>query len=66
MDPKNEKLPGILMKGLEEGGAAGQLPDVERLLSDYYQARQWDRSSGKPTTKKLLELGLDEVAAELH
>jgi aldehyde:ferredoxin oxidoreductase len=54
------------MQPLTEGGTAGYVPDVEKLLTDYYQARAWDRKTGKPTREKLLELGLDEVAALLH
>jgi aldehyde:ferredoxin oxidoreductase len=66
LNPGREKLPGLLLRPLEEGGTAGYVPDVDRLLSDYYVARQWDRSTGKPSEEKLLELGLEEVAAELY
>ena len=65
-NPKHEKLPSLFMQPLTEGGTAGYVPDVEKLLTDYYQARAWDRKTGKPTREKLLELGLDEVAALLH
>ncbi|HUW95671.1 MAG TPA: aldehyde ferredoxin oxidoreductase C-terminal domain-containing protein [Anaerolineae bacterium] len=51
---------------MEEGGTGGYVPDVDRLLSDYYEARQWDRVTGKPTKRKLVELGLDEVADVLY
>jgi len=63
---KDEKLPPLLLQPLEEGGTDGYVPDVERLLSDYYQVRGWDRQSGKPTREKLLELGLGDVAEELY
>ena len=65
-NPEHEKLPSLFMQPLTEGGTAGYVPDVEKLLTDYYQARAWDRKTGKPTREKLLELGLDEVAALLH
>ncbi len=65
-DVQRERLPGLFQQGLPEGGTGGYVPDVERLLADYYDARQWDRSSGKPTRQKLVELGLDEVADELY
>ncbi len=63
---KDEKLPPLLLQPLEEGGTGGYVPDVERLLSDYYQVRNWDRKSGKPTAEKLSELDLGDVAEELH
>jgi len=65
-DVKREKLPGLFEQALEEGGTGGYVPDVDRLLSDYYEARQWDRVTGKPTKRKLVELGLDEVADVLY
>jgi aldehyde:ferredoxin oxidoreductase len=66
LKPEQERLPGLLMQPLDEGGTAGYVPDVDRLLSEYYEARQWDRTSGKPSEQKLLQLGLQEVAAELY
>ncbi len=65
-DSKDEKLPPLLLQPLDEGGTGGYVPDVERLLSDYYQVREWDRVSGKPTAEKLRELGLDDVTKELY
>ena len=38
---------------------------VERLLNEYYELRGWDLATGIPTKEKLIELGLDDVAAEL-
>jgi aldehyde:ferredoxin oxidoreductase len=65
-DVEGERLPGLFQQALGEGGTGGYVPDVDRLLSDYYQARQWDRKTGKPTKRKLVELGLDEVVDELY
>lgn len=59
--PRDEKLPGLLMRPLDEGGTTAYVPDVDRLLSDYYEARDWDRETGKPTRGKLRELQLDGV-----
>jgi aldehyde:ferredoxin oxidoreductase len=63
--PKGERLPPLLLKPLEEGGTGGYVPDVERLLDDYYRVRGWDRETGKPTQETLLSLGLGEVARGL-
>ena len=49
----------------EEGGAAGFVPDLREMLDAYYEARGWDKKTGKPTRKKLVELGLVDVAEEL-
>jgi aldehyde:ferredoxin oxidoreductase len=66
LKPENEKLPEILMKPLMEGGTEGYVPDVDRLLTDYYEARQWDRESGRPSREKLEELELGDFAEELY
>lgn len=63
---EDEKLPGLLLRPLEEGGTAQYVPDVERLLSDYYEVRKWDRRSGRPTLEKLRQLDLADVAEELY
>ena len=42
-------------KGPEIGS---EIKDFERMLDEYYQARNWDISSGKPLPKKLKELDL--------
>jgi aldehyde:ferredoxin oxidoreductase len=41
------------------------VPDIEAMLSAYYQARNWDTETGKPSREKLIELALDEVANDL-
>jgi aldehyde:ferredoxin oxidoreductase len=35
------------------------------LLKDYYRLNDWDWNTGKPTRKKLLSLGLDDVSRDL-
>jgi aldehyde:ferredoxin oxidoreductase len=61
----NDKLPKALLVSLKEGGAEGYSPDIEGMLFAYYQARDWDLETGKPTREKLLELGLDDMAKDL-
>ena len=41
------------------------VPDIDGMLFAYYQARGWDSETGKPTRKKLLELGLEDVSKDL-
>jgi aldehyde:ferredoxin oxidoreductase len=38
---------------------------VDKLLDGYYEIRGWEKKTGVPTEKKLIELGLDDVAGEL-
>jgi aldehyde:ferredoxin oxidoreductase len=61
----NDKLPKTFLEPYKEGGAAGFVPDLAAMLNAYYEARGWDKESGKPSKEKLLELGLGDVATEL-
>lgn len=54
-----------LQQPYAEGGAAGYVPDMDGLLSDYYRARGWDEATGKPTHATLFRLGLSDVADDL-
>jgi aldehyde:ferredoxin oxidoreductase len=63
---KDENLPPLLLQPLEDGGTGGYVPNVDKLLSDYYRVRKWDGKTGKPTREKLLELNLADVVDELY
>ena len=61
----NDRLPKALLEPFTDGGSAGFSPDLEGMLYAYYEARGWDMETGKPAREKLIELGLDDVVAEL-
>jgi aldehyde:ferredoxin oxidoreductase len=62
---KNDKLPKALLTPFPDGGSAGFVPDIQGMLTAYYDARGWDVETGKPSREKLLELGLDDMAKDL-
>jgi aldehyde:ferredoxin oxidoreductase len=49
----------------KEGPLAGVSPDIEAQIYWGLGTLDWSRSRAKPSRKKLLELGLDDVAEEL-
>jgi aldehyde:ferredoxin oxidoreductase len=61
----NDKLPKALLVPYQEGGSAGFVPDLPAMLLAYYNARGWDGTTGKPLKKKLMELGLEDIAQDL-
>jgi aldehyde:ferredoxin oxidoreductase len=63
---KDDKLPKICLQALSEGSTAGTKPDMNLLMKDYYQYRQWDWNTGRPTEQKLKELDLEWVAKDLY
>jgi aldehyde:ferredoxin oxidoreductase len=48
-----------------EGPLAGVTADIEKQVNDNLKKLDWDLKTTKPSKKKLLELGLDDIAAEL-
>lgn len=61
----NDKLPKALLTPYPDGGSEGFVPDIEGMLSAYYDVRGWDKESGKPNQEKLVELGMGDVAKDL-
>ncbi|MFC1920016.1 aldehyde ferredoxin oxidoreductase family protein [Chloroflexota bacterium] len=47
---------------LRSGPLAGIILDPKAMANEYYDARDWNRSTGKPSRKKLKELGLVDMA----
>ncbi|MBN1303085.1 MAG: aldehyde ferredoxin oxidoreductase family protein [Anaerolineales bacterium] len=62
---ENDRLPKAFLKPFQDGNAAGYVPPFQEMLSVYYEARAWDPVTGRPTRKKLIELGLEEIADDL-
>ena len=67
INPINYKVhPRIIGRPpLSEGPLAGVSADIEAQIYWGLGGLDWSRSTAKPSRKKLLELGLDDVAAEL-
>ncbi len=61
----NDKLPKLLLQPLAEGGTQGHVPDLELMLQEYYEVRDWDPKTGKPSREKLEELGLGWAVEDL-
>lgn len=56
-DTSGEKLPEIVMKPLE-GPTEQHVPDVNEQLDTWYEYRNWDRESGRPSDDALERAGL--------
>ncbi len=58
--PEDDKLPRLLTTALEDGGAAGSVPDMELMLKEFYSFRGFDEA-GYPSAEAMNELGLGDV-----
>jgi aldehyde:ferredoxin oxidoreductase len=63
---EEDRLPEICLRPLEEGSSADLVPDMEKMLKEYYDSRSWVWETGRPSREKLLELGLTQVADDLY
>ncbi len=58
---KDDTLPPrLLNEPVTEGPSKGWVSHLEPMLEEYYRARGWD-GDGVPTSRKLAELGLEEL-----
>jgi aldehyde:ferredoxin oxidoreductase len=62
---KDDRLPKRILTPLKEGAATGSVPDVEKLLREYYEIRGLDES-GKPKKEVLIRAGLEDLAKRLY
>lgn len=49
----------------KEGPLVGVTLDEDTMVKEYLEVMDWDTKTARPSKKKLLELGLDDVAKEL-
>ena len=61
----DDRLPVKALTALEDGAAAGIVPDQELLLADYYEERGLD-DQGRPLMQVLEKADLGDVAGVLH
>jgi aldehyde:ferredoxin oxidoreductase len=53
MTRADDRLPELLLKPLENGGAAGRVPDMATLLAGAYEEFGWDPLTGQPLADTL-------------
>ncbi len=68
LNPREFKLPDRLIgkPPLKRGPVAGVTVDVETQAREYLEAMDWDINTARPSRRKLLALGLDDVARDLY
>lgn len=59
-------VPGKEGEAVSRIGSVVDVTDFEKMKDEYYQLRGWDVSSGLQTRYKLNNLGLDDIADEMH
>ncbi|MDO9263490.1 MAG: aldehyde ferredoxin oxidoreductase family protein [Desulfosalsimonadaceae bacterium] len=62
---KDDRLPARLMTVLETGPTEGSVPDMDRMLAEFYELRGFN-ADGVPEKQVLENVGLSELAGLLH
>lgn len=62
---EHDRLPKRLLTAIESGPTAGSVPDMARMMDEFYQMRQLD-GRGIPQRGVLEELDLPDLAEMLH
>ncbi|TET07813.1 MAG: aldehyde ferredoxin oxidoreductase [Candidatus Thorarchaeota archaeon] len=57
----DERLPTPLLKPHAESVTDDFVPDVDAQLKEYYEYRQWNRETGRPTEKALQDLEMIDL-----
>jgi len=62
---KDDVLPELIARPIPEGGTEGHVPNMKKMLPEYYALRDWDKATGKPSKKRLESLGMPDIAASI-
>lgn len=67
-NPLNREVAGRAFgkPALERGPLAGITLDMDTMVREFLELLDWDTETTVPSAKRLKELGLDDVAADLH
>ncbi|MGA3112962.1 MAG: aldehyde ferredoxin oxidoreductase family protein [Syntrophobacteraceae bacterium] len=59
---RDDELPELAQRPIAGGGQEGHVPNLHKMLPEYYALREWDNVTGRPTRQCLERLGLLEIA----
>jgi aldehyde:ferredoxin oxidoreductase len=66
--PSDFKYPDRILgkPPLKSGPLAGVTIHPEIMVAEYFKSMDWDTETGKPSKKKLVELGLEDLVKDLY
>ncbi|MFH2131103.1 MAG: aldehyde ferredoxin oxidoreductase family protein [bacterium] len=63
---EDDQLPEIILRPIPDGGQEGHVPNMAKMLPEYYALRDWDPVSGLPSRERLESLGMPDVAKRVR
>jgi aldehyde:ferredoxin oxidoreductase len=66
--PSDFKLPDRILgkPPMKDGPLAGVTLDLEKERKKYFRSMQWSYRTGRPSRKRLIELGLQDLIKDIY
>jgi len=61
--PDDDKLPEIALRPIPDSGQEGHVPNMDKMLPEYYALRTWDSNTGMPSRARVESIGAGELAS---
>ncbi|MGA2158171.1 MAG: aldehyde ferredoxin oxidoreductase family protein [Dehalococcoidia bacterium] len=61
--PGDDNLPAIALRPIPDSGQQGHVPNMKKMLPEYYQIRDWNNVTGKPSKTRMQDLGMGELVS---
>jgi aldehyde:ferredoxin oxidoreductase len=58
----DDQLPEMAMRPIADCGQEGHVPNMVKMLPEYYAIREWDSVSGRPYKTHMEKLGIGDLA----
>jgi aldehyde:ferredoxin oxidoreductase len=62
--PVDDQLPEIALRPIPDSGQEGNVPNMAKMLPEYYEIRGWDSKTGKPTKARMEALGMGDLCGK--
>ena len=62
---RDDVMPELALRPIPDGGQEGHVPDMEKMLPEYYGIREWNKVTGKPSKSRLESLSMPEIATSI-
>ncbi len=62
---RDDVMPELALRPIPDGGQEGHVPDMEKMLPEYYGIREWNKVTGKPSKRRLESLSMPEIATSI-
>jgi aldehyde:ferredoxin oxidoreductase len=59
--PTDDILPEFALRPIPDGGQEGNVPNIAKMMPEYYSLRDWDSKTGLPSKERMESLGMGSL-----